>query len=193
MSARWRNRIGWSLVIASAASALLVATGVVYQWLAERREAGRYAAPGSFVNIGGRRLHLLCIGEAEPGAPVVIFEPSEFGGATSSAQAQLEIATRANVCSYDRAGTGWSDSGPAVASAGIFVSDVKALLERAAIPPPYLIVSSSIGGLTTELFARQHREDVAGLLFLDAQNSENLDQAARLVTETNMRIACSAV
>jgi hypothetical protein len=60
---------------------VLSIAGAVYQWLNVRAEAGRYPPPGTLVDIGGRRLHLICIGELRPGEPTVIFESSGFGGA----------------------------------------------------------------------------------------------------------------
>src|SRR3982074_1911005 len=83
---------------------VLLAAGAVYQWLRVRAEAGRYPPPGTLVDIGGRRLHLVCIGEPRRGEPTVIFESSGFGGALSSEQARREVAARTRVCSYDRAG-----------------------------------------------------------------------------------------
>ena len=95
------------------------------------------------VDVGGRRLHLICIGE---GQPAVIFEPSAFGNGLSSSRARTEISATTRVCSYDRMGTGWSDPGPAVISAGVLADDLDHLLSRAGIPPPYVLVPSSIGG-----------------------------------------------
>lgn len=178
-------------VAALALLIVLLTAGAIYQWLGVRAEAGRYPPPGSLVDIGGRRLHLVCIGERRRGEATVIFEPSGFGGALSSEQARAEIAARVRVCSYDRAGTGWSDPGPTAMSTSVLVDDLERLLGRAAIPPPYVLVSSSIGGLTTELFARRHADRVAGLVFLDAANSDMLDRAAWLITRTNIEIVCS--
>src|SRR5436190_1102989 len=82
-----------------ALSIVLLAAGAVYQWLGVHSEAGRYLPPGTLVDIGVRRLHLVCIGEPRPGEPKVIFEASGFGGALSSDEARSEVAARAQVCS----------------------------------------------------------------------------------------------
>lgn len=170
-------------MIAAGALVALLAAGVLYQSVSTRREAGRFPPPGQLVDVGGRRLHLICIGE---GQPAVIFEPSAFGNALSSSKARSEISATTRVCSYDRMGTGWSDPGPAVISAGVLADDLDHLLSRAGIPPPYILVPSSIGGLTVELFARRRPDRVAGLAFLDAATS---DVVARLQPEISwMRI-----
>jgi pimeloyl-ACP methyl ester carboxylesterase len=156
-------------VITLAVIATLVVAGAVYQARSVEREAAQFPPPGMLVDIGGRRLHIVCIGD---GAPAVIFEGSGFGNSLSFSAARVDIAEHTRVCSYDRLGTGWSDPGPEVVSVGVLADDLHALLERAGIPPPYILVPSSIGGLTVELFARRHPEEVGGLVFLDAGDSD---------------------
>ena len=161
------------LFIALIAVVLLSAAGAVYQWISVRRESQRFHPPGQLVDVGGRRLHLICIGAGEP---TVVFESSHLGGAGSSRVAREEIARSTRVCSYDRMGLGWSDPGPTFISAGVLSDDLEHLLDRAGVQPPYVLVTSSIGGLTTELFARRHPDRVAGLVFLDAAYSGALER-----------------
>ena len=92
----------------------------------------------------------------------------------SFSRVRERIAARARVCSYDRSGMGWSDPGPSVASAGDLARDLAVLQDRARLHGPHILVASSIGGLTAELFARQFPERVAGLVHLDAANSLTL-------------------
>ena len=132
-----------------------------------------YEAPGRMVDIGGRRLHLLCIGT---GQPTVIFEAASFQTALSSSQARERIASRTTVCSYDRSGMGFSDPAPGDVSSGDLARDLAVLQDRARLAWPFVVVASSIGGLAAEMFARQFPERVAGLVFLDAANSTTLNQ-----------------
>jgi pimeloyl-ACP methyl ester carboxylesterase/protein-S-isoprenylcysteine O-methyltransferase Ste14 len=151
--------------------ALLVAVpigGLIYEAIADGVAQREFQAPGTLVDIGGRRIHMICLGE---GTPIVLFVHSGFGSALSSARARERIATRTQVCSYDRNGHGWSDPGPTVASTGALVRDLAVLQDRAKLPSPLVLVASSIGGLTAELFARQYPERTAGLVLLDAGNS----------------------
>jgi pimeloyl-ACP methyl ester carboxylesterase len=171
---------------------MLRCIGALYQWLSVRSEAGRYPAPGKYVDVGGRRLHIVCIGNRQPGDPAVIVESSGFGSSVSNRKAREEIAANAQVCSYDRVGTGWSDPGPPVITVGLLVADLERLLAGAAIPPPYLIVASSIGGLPAELYARRHPDQVAGLVMLDAANSDGANRLADEVTGTRIALVCSA-
>jgi pimeloyl-ACP methyl ester carboxylesterase len=174
-------------MIAAGVLVALLAAGVLYQSVSVRREAGRFPPPGQLVDVGGRRLHLLCIGE---GQPAVIFEPSAFGNALSSSKARTEISATTRVCSYDRMGTGWSDPGPAVIPAGVLADDLDQLLRRAGIPPPYVLVPSSIGGLAVELFARRHPERVSGLVFLDAATSGAVARLQPEITWMRVQAVC---
>jgi len=149
------RRVRRILAIAAIGLIVLVCAGALYQAIAVRRERAQFPPPGQFVDVGGRRLHVICAGA---GSPAVIFEPSMFGGSTSSRVAREALAARTRVCSYDRMGMGWSDGGPSVISIGLLVTDLERMLAGAGVPPPYVLVPSSIGGLTAELFARWHPE-----------------------------------
>ena len=171
--------------------ALLIALplgGLIYEAYADGIGAQRFAPPGMLVDIGGRRLHLLCIGE---GAPTVFFEGSGFGNSASFAAARERIASRTQVCSYDRSGMGWSDPAAGPVSTGDLARDLAVLQDRASLRAPYVIVASSIGGLTAELFARQFPERVAGLVFVDAANSLTLAER-QIATRWVKPAACTA-
>src|SRR5438445_13663654 len=70
---------------------------------------GSYQPPGRLVNIGGRNLHLNCTGS---GQPTVVLEAGGGAYAIDWALVQPGIGEKTRVCSYDRAGLGWSDPGP---------------------------------------------------------------------------------
>ena len=186
---RWRR---WKLIVAGIVGVLVLAAiaGALYERHAVRRDARRFPPPGQLVDVGGRRLHLQCLGS---GSPVVVFEPPGFGNSTSFRVARAAIAARTRVCSYDRVGMGWSDPGPREISGGLLIEDLRRLLDAVKIDAPIVIVASSIGGLTAELFARRHPGRVAGLVFLDAANSEAIVRAAERNLPMLVRPACSAV
>jgi pimeloyl-ACP methyl ester carboxylesterase/protein-S-isoprenylcysteine O-methyltransferase Ste14 len=170
---RWIFRSRRAVVGAWLALIVLIpVTGLVYEAYADGTASLEFTPPGTLVDIGGRRLHLLCIGDGEP---TVIFEASSFGSAVSSARARERVASRTRVCSYDRSGMGWSDPGPGVASTRDLARDLAVLQDRARLPWPFVLVASSIGGLTAEMFARQYPERTAGLIFLDAGNSLTME------------------
>ena len=186
---RWvfPSRKALRLACLSVALALPVA-GLIYEAYADARDAREFPPPGILVDVGGRRLHLICIGEGEP---IVLFESSGWGSALSSPAVRERVATRTRVCSYDRPGTGWSDAGQGVASVASLARDLAVLQDRAKLRAPFVIVAASIGGLTAEMFAREFPERVAGLVFVDAASSLSLPLlASRSGTVT--AAACTA-
>jgi pimeloyl-ACP methyl ester carboxylesterase len=158
----WRVQSVIFSVIAIAA--LVVLTGWVYQQLGTARDRKRYPAPGDLVELKGRSLHLLSMGE---GSPAVVFESGLMSTVLSWGDIQAEIAKDARAVSYDRAGLGWSDPGPAPRDAGQIVNELHQLLEHTHVRPPFILVGHSFGGLTTRLFAARYPEEVAGLVLID--------------------------
>jgi protein-S-isoprenylcysteine O-methyltransferase Ste14 len=166
---------------------------LAYEAYADALDAREFPAPGTLVDIGGRRLHLLCIGRGEP---IVFFEMSGFSNALSFTEARDRVAERTTVCSYDRSGMGWSDPAEGPVSAADLARDLAVLQDRAKLHAPYVLAASSIGGLTAELFARQFPERVAGLVLLDAANSITLSQRvllARWIPPRRAPRACSRI
>ena len=194
---RYREKVPrWIFPSRTAAIAATVAfvlavplAGLIYEAYADAKGAREFPPPGMLVDVGGRRLHLVCLGEGEP---TVIFEGSGFGNSMSASRARARVATRVRVCSYDRIGMGWSDPGPSSASPVDLARDLAVLQDRAKLRAPFVVVASSIGGLTAEMFAREYPERVAGLVFVDAASSEGLkDFRSSYVTPVKW-IACAA-
>jgi pimeloyl-ACP methyl ester carboxylesterase len=164
------------LVIGAAALVVLAIGGALYQTLSVRSEARRFPALGTLVTVEGeRRLHLVCIGAGEP---TVIFEAGGFGGGLSASAAREEVSRHTRVCSYSRMGMGSSDPGPSVISVGMLADDLERLTVRAGLRAPFILVPTSFGGLTVELFARRHPGQVAGMVFVDAANSAIVERFA---------------
>ena len=128
---------------------------------------GPYPPPGRLVDIGGRRFHLNCSGR---GTPVVILLAG--GGAFSIdwALVQPHLAGTTRVCSYDRAGLGWSDPGPAEETVEQTVADLHRLLQAAHERGPYVLVGASIGGIYIRGYQHAFPHDVAGLVFANSSH-----------------------
>ena len=124
------------------------------------------AAPGVLVDIGGHRLHIRCVGPADA-KPTVIFEAG--GGAFSSAWSQVQDLLAADIrsCAYDRAGSGWSEAGPAPRTMRQEVFELHALLEAAHVRGPLMLVGHSLGGLLVRIYADQFSSDVVGMVLVD--------------------------
>lgn len=147
----------------------LIAAGLIYQWIGVAQHRRQFAAPGAFVDLGGRRLHYQCAGT---GTPAVVFEAGIAASSVSWSSVMPQVAAFTRACSYDRAGLAWSDPGERTRSIPGFVAELRQLLDSAHIAPPYVLVGHSFGGLIIRAFARAYRKDVAGLVFVDTLHPE---------------------
>jgi len=168
---RWvkRGAIGTVAVLLT-----LALVGTVWQALATRADRRNFPLPGKLVDVGGHRLHIYCVGE---GRPTVVLETGALAMSALWGWVQPQVAVHTRVCSYDRAGLGWSEPGPAPRDALHISSELHTLLKNSGEAPPYVLVGHSFGGLLVRVYTDQYPEDVAGLLLLD---SSHPDQVARL-------------
>jgi pimeloyl-ACP methyl ester carboxylesterase len=143
---------------------LSVLAGTIYQKLGLRRDSKVHPPPGRLVDVGTHRLHLL---EEGRGSPTIVLEAGLMSTVLGWSETQSALAQSFRVVSYDRAGLGWSDAGPMPRTAERIVDELHSLLERAAIPPPYVLVGHSFGGLTMPLFAARFPEETAGMVLVD--------------------------
>ena len=100
-------------------------------------------------------------------------------GGTSAFDAVFgSLAEVSRVCTYDRAGTGNSEARPAESASGLTSLDqaheLHALLERAEVPGPYVVVGHSYGGFVSRLFAAAYPEDVEGLVLIESSHEDEI-------------------
>ena len=164
---RWTKRI---LIGLAGLVVIAAIAGATYQWIATRRDLARTPAPGRLVDIGGHRLHIWCSGS---GTPPVILETGLGGSSADWGFVQPEVAGFTKVCSYDRAGMGYSDPGPSPRTTRrIGQYELAQLLDRTGVAGRVVLVGASIGGLAVRLFASEHPERVAGLVLVDASHED---------------------
>jgi pimeloyl-ACP methyl ester carboxylesterase len=127
---------------------------------------------GELVDIGGRKLRLLCQGPKSE-KPLILLEAGMFSGAASWDAVQTRLAARGlRSCAYDRAGEGFSDPGPAPRDADAIGSDFEAMLKASGETGPFVLVAHSLGGLEARRFAVRHPGEVRGLVLIDATSAE---------------------
>jgi pimeloyl-ACP methyl ester carboxylesterase len=124
------------------------------------------------VDIGGRTLHLVCVGPTDTGRPTVIFENGLGGDFRSWGDVLGELKATDRGCSYDRAGVGMSPPADAPRTTRDQVADLRSALAQAGIAPPYVLVGYSLGGWNTMVFAADHPDEVAGAVLVDARPPE---------------------
>ncbi len=124
----------------------------------------KFPPPGRLIDVGGHRLH---IWEQGTGPHTVVFDAALGASCLSWSLVQPEVAKFVRTVSYDRAGLGWSDAGPEPRTALRVVGELHALLVRAQVPPPFILVGHSYGGFSVRLFAAKYPELVSGLVLVD--------------------------
>jgi len=128
-----------------------------------------YARPGQLVDAGGFRLNLYCMGS---GAPTVVFDSGWEDWAPAWAKVQPRIAQWTRVCSYDRAGAGFSEPGPMPRTSVRAAEELHTALHNAGIGGPYILAGSAFGSDNVRAFADRYMPEVAGLVMVDGDPDE---------------------
>jgi pimeloyl-ACP methyl ester carboxylesterase len=170
------RRIGAVLLLFFVA---IIFAGAIYQFDATRADRRAHPMPGQLIDVGGYKMHIDCTGA---GSPTVILDSGMGDGYLSWRKVQPQIAQLTRVCSYDRAGFGYSDSSPKPRTSKVFAEELHTLLHNAGASPPYVLVGHSMGGYDVRLYAGIYRSEVAGMVLVDASHP---DQQKRLPRALN--------
>ncbi len=125
--------------------------------------------PGKMVDLGGHRLHVDCRGA---GSPTVILENGFEEFSFDWTLVQSGVAKTARVCTYDRAGYAWSDSGPAPRTFDQINLDLHRALAKLGEHGPFVFVGHSFGGPIVRNYARLYPSEVAGIVFVEAVSED---------------------
>jgi len=129
-----------------------------------------YTKPQQLVNVGhGRRMNLYCLGS---GSPTVILDAGMGDSTISWALVQPAIAAKTRVCSYDRAGLGFSDGSSRPGTANNSADDLHTLLRAARIAPPYLLVGHSAAGMYIRVYADRYADEVVGMVSVEGSHED---------------------
>jgi pimeloyl-ACP methyl ester carboxylesterase len=173
------HRLLWMLPVLLAVPVV----GLLYQWIGGLSDKRRFIGLGTLVDIGGgQRMY---VAQKGSGGPTVIFESGIAATSQNWAGLQAAVSEFAGAVSYDRGGLGWSSECATERTPSNIVRELHVLLDVAGIPPPYVLVGHSFGGLVARRFATQYPDEVVGVVLLDAMRTEdwppvNSAQAAML-------------
>jgi pimeloyl-ACP methyl ester carboxylesterase len=125
------------------------------------------------VDIGGRRLRLICEGPKGGPAPTIWMEAGAFGGAADFAAVQQRLAEKGlRACAYDRAGMGYSDPGPSPRDGSAITADLDRLIAASGERGPLVLIAHSMGGLYAREYAARRPNQVVGLVLVEAVTPE---------------------
>lgn len=120
--------------------------------------------PGQRYAVNGHEMRIDCAGN---GSPTIILDAGLGNDGLIWGGVQPALAKTTRVCSYDRAGFGWSDALPPPRDADHIAAELHGLLTAAGIRGPIVLMGHSISGIYIRDYATRYPEQVAGLIFVD--------------------------
>jgi pimeloyl-ACP methyl ester carboxylesterase len=155
---------------------VLISVGIIllvlflYERWSRSYIAIKYPPPGQLVDVGGRKLHLHCVGNGN----VTVLLEDGLGpvGSLGWIKVQSSVGQFARVCAYDRAGIMWSEPSSQAPTADQVAQDLHAALGQAGIKPPYVLVGLSMGGIYCRIFTEIYPDEVIGMVLVDSAHPE---------------------
>jgi pimeloyl-ACP methyl ester carboxylesterase len=150
------------------------------------------------VDIGGRRMNIVCMGHR---TPTVVFLYGLGGHLLNWQKVQGLVSALTTACFYDRAGYGFSDPTSRPMTAQNATDDLHWLV-KANIRTPVVLVAHSLGGLYATLYADRFPSQLAGLVLIDPmfagqdldETPEEKQRAATIYAKSQAGIArCGAL
>jgi pimeloyl-ACP methyl ester carboxylesterase len=177
--------LGWAALGLIALLLALIVMGAIYQAVASSKDAKTFKPVDQMVDVNGIQMRLDCRGS---GSPTVILESGASMSGIAWARIHDDVAKFTRVCSYDRAGMGWSDGVGEELSPQQVSELLHALLEIGGENPPYLLVGHSLGGIYVRAFANLFPADVVGMVLVDSSHdTQNLQLPAEIQKLNSMQ------
>jgi pimeloyl-ACP methyl ester carboxylesterase len=139
-------------------------TGATYQGVATSLERRAFQRPGGLGDVGGFQLHIYCLGT---GSPTVVLQAAAGSLSAAWGQVQEGVARMTRVCSYDRDGLGWSETRDGRYEPSRVPAELRALLEEAHEPAPFVLAGHELGAAFARAFAARYPRDTAALVLID--------------------------
>ena len=162
--ARWRRICEWIALSAAIVVFLAAAASTLFNALAIHHYRAIYPPQGRLYTVDGYKMHLYCTGE---GSPTIVLDAGLGNDSLIWANVQPTLSKTTRVCSYDRAGFGWSDLQPRPRDAHRITDQLHTLLTHAGIKGPIVLMGHSIAGLYIRDYAARYPQNLSGLIFVD--------------------------
>lgn len=163
---------------------ILVTSGFIYEWVAARNAENSYMMPGKLVDVGGFSLHINKMGH---GSTTIIFESGSGETNLEWGDIPKQLSQYATVVTYDRAGYGWSEAAKQERSGKNIVQELHTALQKEGLHGPYILVGHSLGGMYARLFTEEYRDQVVGLVLVDARPENDERQTASIYKRENIK------
>lgn len=192
MASHWASRTRHTLLMAAVVATFSLFAGATYQGVATALERREFRYPGRLVDIGGQQLHLYCVGT---GSPTVVLEAPAFGMSAAWSRVQPPIGAITRVCSYDRAGLGWSEAGDLPFDPERVPHQLHALLDGSNERGPFVLVGQGVGAMFVRLFASRFPADAAALVLADdpATSTREMNDMSRWVVSASPWLARAGI
>lgn len=172
----WRKATEGIVLLLLAVAAVVIAASSGFNAAALYRF--RHAAPGQIFLVDGHAMRIDCSGS---GSPAIILDAGLGNDGLIWGGVQPALAKTTRVCSYDRAGFGWSDTLPPPRDADHIAAELHGLLAAAHVSGPVVLMGHSIAGIYIRDYATRYPGNVVGLIFVDGstplQNRNRIFQA----------------
>lgn len=165
------------LVVALLVGVLSVGAVVGPRRVGRRVERTWLLLTGHLINVDGHRIQIECRGV---GSPTVVMDSGLSMTMETWGRVPADVAGFTRVCTYNRAGLGYSDSGPKPRTSKVLVNELDTLLVKAGVAGPYVLVGHSVGGLNVRLYASEHPDKVVGMVLIDASDENEYQRLAAL-------------
>jgi pimeloyl-ACP methyl ester carboxylesterase len=183
-------RVRHVLLIAGVVIVFIMLIGATYQGVATALERRQYPRPGGLVSVGDHQLHIYCQGK---GAPVVVLEAPAAGVSAAWGTVQSRVAATTRVCSYDRAGLGWSEASDRPYDPGRVPEELRALLDGAGEKGPFVIAGHGLGASFARMYAARSDSQTGALVLIDAPSAASHDATTMRVMNLSPWLARTGV
>ena len=165
----FRSTLKWLGIALVALLLVVLVGGGTYQWVATSHDLKRYPPPGSLIDVKGRMMHIHCKGN---GTPTVVIEQGLGSLSLEWQEIHHRIAELTRVCSYDRAGMGYSEPIGHPTRASEVAERLHLLLQGADISDDLVLVGWSAGGVYIREFFGAYPDQVKAMVFVDSSHEQ---------------------
>jgi pimeloyl-ACP methyl ester carboxylesterase len=161
---KWR-KIVERVVLASIGTVVaVIAITAAFNAIALFVFRARNPPPGTTYLVNGHAMHIDCSGT---GSPTIVLEAGLGNDDLIWGGVQPVLSRTTRVCSYDRAGFGWSQVLPPPRDADHIADELHGLLSAAKIDGPIVLMGHSIAGIYMRDYVSRYPQGIVGLIFVD--------------------------